>query len=281
MTVFLEDVVVAYLFDETGTGQPANEAKAAIRNITEVNSGTPSSDGTGVIGRSRIVVRGGSSNQHFPSADQGASDPTRIDQLIAAGGDGFAAEVWIQIGVKTPTTFLTFASKQTTGNSEWALRYDTTTDRPEVAVINNAPAAFIVEGTSQITGGNPGTYTQIGLDYSDVNNTLRLIVDGAEDGTPATTSGTFAGTTAPFSLCGESGIGLFHDGQIDNFYLFNRALTDQEWSDRFNGGSPPGFGSLSNRPLGARQRPRRRRKFIFVEELQTVSGSDDENFLVV
>lgn len=216
-------------FDELTPGATALDVHGGI-DIAEVNGGNPSSDVVGLLGRARRVIRGGTSDQHFPRADTGVGDIFRIVNYPL----GFAASAWVNQQTTFATTKKTILGKQTTGSTEWVLRIDTATNRAEAVVANDVPTAFTAQSTSTIpTGG--GALHHIVLNYDAITQVVEIWFDGVLEDT-ATVTGTLGGSTAPFTISGEPGIGLFHDGDIDQCAVFGQKLTPTEIANLYNSG---------------------------------------------
>lgn len=200
----MDNISGSTLIDETGSGKDATLV------------GNPSSV-AGVINNALS----------FDGVDDYIDSPA---QLIPSTGS-FSINFWVSLADIVGTKSLV---------AQW--RDSITSTRFRLATSNAALA--IRYGSNTTTTGEvfSASVSQM-ITFSSDGSTGQVYVDGSPVGSPITTTatleavGTLIGGNSTSGSVYNANVGTFHKGLIDQFRVFNRALTSSEITALYNGGA--------------------------------------------
>lgn len=193
---------------------------AGINHLTDNNTVTQAA---GKIGNSAQFVTANS--ETLSVADNTALSMGDIDFTIAA---------WVYLDNKSVSRDIG-GKWGASGQFEYLLEYDQSSDRFRWIVSNDGTAAVVVSAT---TFGSPSisTWYFIVAYHDSAGNVIGIKVnDGAAD-TTAHTTGVFNGTSA-FVLGGRSSGSAYHSGRLDETGVARRFLSGAEMTELYNAGA--------------------------------------------
>ena len=217
----LTDLVSLWSLDEASGDALDSHGTNTLDDTTAPSRGAGKLNGYAYFTRS--------SSQFFGRT--GASDRSTLD-----GGDtDFSIAGWFFLNSKPDYLFA--VSRWVTGDLQYALYYDSATDR----------MAFTVGNSSGVTGqvdwsASPATATwmHVACGHDSVNNEIWISVNGASPVTLAWATGVKSGTTSGFYLgINENNATPFYhcwDGGMDEVGFWRRKLTQDDCKKLYNSG---------------------------------------------
>jgi len=217
MPLVLADAPVAYWRLGESSGTTATDEVGSF-NGTYVNSPT-----LGVSGRM-------ANNTAVTFASASSQDITIGDISAADAGDATYA-IW----VKTSTASAQYAMSEglsTSNNNQCRLGVNSSGKAIAEVIIPVPVTTFTVTGTTTINDG--GWYH---LALVKTGTTLRLYVNGREEGTAATGLGSFSVDRATIAAARASSTSNYWNGTLDEPAIWRRALTATEILEHYNEGA--------------------------------------------
>jgi hypothetical protein len=153
---------------------------------------------------------------------------------LSTGDVDFTFAGWFYLTTKTVAMDL-FAKWGASGQFEYILTYDQTTDRFIFFVSNNGTATVPVTAS---TFGSPSTapWYFIVVYHDAAGNLIGISVNNGAFNTAAHTTGVF-NSTAPFQIGGRASSPMYLNGRGDAVGFWKRLLTAPEITELYNGGS--------------------------------------------
>lgn len=182
----------------------------------------------------------------FNGTDQQVSIPTAASLSL---GSDFTVEAWVKPGTTTQPTNARIVSKFDGTTINYLMAYSGTDGRMrflvDCGVRTTAFSTTLITNTSS-------WYHLVGVKQG---NTLKMIVNGTEEGT-ATCTGAAGTNSAAVSIASSAGSAAYYNGTIDEVKIFNRALTPNEIKAEYAAGStgiPAGLAFANDLIAGAPQ----------------------------